>query len=468
MNLMERVYFQLLLLQLEEYDLSRFLKVVLKTKGRPPKSPIRKPLVWTQKIKLIYGVSLAILLVLLFGTNFLNVDQYLKLAILALLGVIHYYAHFIFITIATILLYPLDYLVKEVTIARAKKKIKGFKNLKVIGIAGSYGKTGMKEFVATVLSQRYKVLKTSGSVNTPFAIAELILKKLDDNIDIFVVEMGEYYRGDIKNLCSITTPDISIVTGINEAHLERLVNLENTVATIFEIVENSKPTSFVLLNGKDKNILDNYKKHSKGREVYLYKNKGRGEFDESIPGYILKVGKAKIYFPLLGEFNLDKVDGAINLAKKLGLTDNEIIAGIKNIVPVPHRLQPLANKESDTLIIDDSYNGNPDGVKEAIATLALFKKKKKIYVTPGLVEMGAKKHEIHYNIGKDLAGVADLVVLIKNSVTPDIEKGLLDNGFAKKNIVWFESANEAYGEVRNITKPGTVVLLQNDWPDNYL
>ena len=120
------------------------------------------------------------------------------------------------------------------------------------------------------------------------------------------------------------------------------------------------------------------------------------------------------------------------------------------------------------MIIDDSYNGNPDGVEEAINTLSQFKQRRKIYVTPGLVEMGKKTAEIHYNIGNKLAKVADLVVLIKNSVTPHIAHGLKDGGLDENKIVFYESADQAYKNLNKIVKSGDVVLLQNDWPDNYL
>ncbi len=468
MKLFDNIYFQLLLLQLEEYDLVRYFKAIINTRGLSPKSPVRKPLVWTSKIKLIYGLSVLIFLAILFGVNSSSLAPEIRIVIFLLLAVIHFFFHFVFIMISTVLISPVDYLVKELTIYRAKLKIKKFKKLKVIGVAGSYGKTGMKEFVATILEQKYNVLKTGGSVNTPYAIADLILKKLTPETEVFVVEMGEYYRGDIKNICRIARPDISVVTGINEAHLERLKTIDNAISTIFEIVENMNPEGLVVLNGKDKLVKNNYKKFIKNQEAYLYHARSGGEFDENIPGYVLNILKSKIYFPLLGEFNLDKLDGAIWIGKKLGLSDHQIINGVKNIKPVPHRLQPIINRNSRTLIIDDSYNGNPDGVREAIKTLGLFKNRKKIYVTPGLVEMGEKSPDIHYNIGVGLTGTADLVVLIKNSVTPNIERGLLKEGFNPKNIIWFDSADVAYKSIKSLAKPGSVVLLQNDWPDNYI
>lgn len=468
MTVLRNIEFQLLLLQLEEYDLARYLRVIFKTRGVPPKQDFRKPLVWTQKMKLVYGVSIAMLLAAIFAVNYSDIHPIVKIIAYAVLGIVHYFFHFIFITLATMVLSPIDIFLKEFAVARAKSKIRKFKNLKIIGVAGSYGKTGMKEFVATVLGQKYNVLKTGGSVNTPFAIAELINNKLTSQTEIFVVEMGEYYKGDIKNICSIAKPDIAVVTGINEAHLERLKSIDTAVATIFEISENMNPEGRLILNGNDKNIIANYKKFIGKQEVYIYANKNRGEFDPDLPGYVINLNKNRVFFPLLGKFNLDKIDAVINIAKGLGVSDIQIVKGIKNISPIPHRLQPIINKATGTIIIDDSYNGNPDGVEEAINTLALFRKRKKIYVTPGLVEMGEKSREIHYNIGKKLARVADTVVLIKNSVTPDIERGLLEKGYDTRKIVWFENAGDAYRDIKNFAGKDSVVLLQNDWPDNYL
>ncbi|MEK7523220.1 MAG: cyanophycin synthetase, partial [Patescibacteria group bacterium] len=176
----------------------------------------------------------------------------------------------------------------------------------------------------------------------------------------------------------------------------------------------------------------------------------------------------KIFFPVLGQYNLDKVDGVIYLAKKFGLNHQEIEAGLKKIKTPAHRLQPILNREKNILIIDDSYNGNPDGVEEAIKTLSLFKKRRKIFITPGLVEMGNKSREVHQRIGERLNDVVDLVILVKNSVTPDIEEGLIKAGFNDKNIVWFNSMMEAQNNLGNILNSGDVVLFQNDWPDNYV
>jgi len=452
------IYFHLLLLQLEEYEIDRYLIALKNTKGVPPNHKIRKPLKWTNKIKLIFSLTTLFFLATIF------LGYFYSFYIIIISSIIFFRFSFIYLVGTVELIYPIDFLVKKIIIFLAKNKLKKIKSIKIIGIAGSYGKTGMKDLVATVLSEKYQVVKTPESFNTPIGIATTILNKINRQTEILIVEMGEYYPGDIKNICSIASPQIGIITGINEAHLERLKSIDNSIRTIFEISQNMKSGGILLMNGKDKYIKNNYKKFVSDQKIYFYSSKGKIEFNEDAPGYIYQ----KLFFPILGEYNLDKIDGVIYLAKKLGLTDQEVQNGLKKIKIPAHRLQPVLNREKNILVIDDSYNGNPDGVEEAIKTLVLFKKRRKIFITPGLVEIGNKSRDVHQRIGKRLNDVVDLVILVKNSVTPDIEEGLINAGFNKNNIIWFDSMMEAQNNLGSILRSGDVVLFQNDWPDNYV
>lgn len=464
LNPLRFFYFHLLLLQLEEYDLVRFIKAVVNTKGIPPRRDFRKPLKYTLKIKLIMALSSLLLLFISILLSQIFPNNLAKMITLVLTYALSLYFSYIFLIIIDVLLLPIDVFTKELLIFLAKNKLKKLNKIKIIGVAGSYGKTGMKDLLATVLAEKYQVVKTSESINTLVGIARTILRDVNEKTEILVVEMGEYYPGDIKNICSIALPQIGIITGINEAHLERLKSIDNSIKTIFEIAQNMKSNGILLLNGKDKLIKNHYKKFVARQEIYLYQAKGKIEFNEDAPGYIYQ----KIFFPLLGQYNLDKIDGVIYLAKKLGLNHQEIETGLKKIKTPAHRLQPILNREKNILVIDDSYNGNPDGVEEAIKTLSLFKKGRKIFVTPGLVEMGSKSKEVHQRIGKRLNDVVDLVILVKNSVTPYIEEGLISEGFNKGNIIWFNSMMETQNNLSNILKSDDVVLFQNDWPDNYV
>lgn len=457
------IYYQLLLLQLEEYDLKRFLKAFFH-KPFPPKA-YRKKLVFTPKIILLLSLSIFILLFLEFFL--LTINNYLLAIALALLFIVYY---LLFIVISYYLLLPFDFLAKTIIIFLAKRKISRFTNLKIIGIAGSYGKTSFKEMLYSVLSQKFNVVKTPASFNTPLGISQTILKNVDKNTQIFICEMGEYYKGDIKNICQIARPHIGVITGINEAHLERLGTLENTVNTIFEISENMDKGGLLVLNEKSKLVRENYRFFAKSKEIFLYGEKYQYiadiKFRPDLPGFSFDFCGLSI-LKILGSYNLENLEAIIKIAKNLGMSNLEIKESFNRIKAVDHRLQPILNRQNNILTIDDSYNGNPDGVEEAINTLAQFENNRKIYVTPGLVEMGEKSQKIHCDIGKKLAGVADIVVLTKKSVTADIEKGLLQNGFKKENLFVFNGGHTTFEELGKIIKSGDVVLIQNDWPDNY-
>ena len=119
-------------------------------------------------------------------------------------------------------------------------------------------------------------------------------------------------------------------------------------------------------------------------------------------------------------------------------------------------------------MIDDAYNGNPDGAHEAIDVLEQFKDRRKVYVTPGLVEMGSKTEEVHMELGQRLAEVADIVVLVNTPVAPYVKKGLEERNFVMDNLHVFETPESTYSSLQSLLKKGDVVILQNDWPDNYL
>jgi UDP-N-acetylmuramoyl-tripeptide--D-alanyl-D-alanine ligase len=430
------LYYHLYLLQLEEYNLARFLVAIWNTRAIPPVT-LRKKLVFTPKMLLIsvFTLSLIIGFSIRFSIGFLLV----------------FYISFLPIIIVCIILTPLDVLLKNMKIQKAKKIMARYPLLKVIGIAGSYGKTTMKEAVSTILSEKFTVLKTPENINTPLGIADLIIKKLNSDTQILVVEMGEYTRGDIAQICSIVKPQIGIITGINEAHLERMGNIENTTAAIFELAEHTDKDGVLVLNSDIELIRSNYKKYIAHQKIVLYSS----------------MYKTDLKSELLGRYAKGVLQAAEAVALHLGMGEAEIALGASKIKALPHRLQPIEGARG-VLVIDDSYNGNPAGVNEAIYVLSTYHDRRKVYVTPGLVETGDKTAEIHRAIGKELSGVANLVILIENSATPFIAEGLMANGFQKENIKWYKSSEAAHADMVNIIQPDDVVLFQNDWTDNYV
>ena len=463
--------YQLYLLQLENYELNRYWPLLFQKGCIFSNQPLRKSIVWTQKaigmLTLAVLCYLGALVIVLFSPS-------LVFALISL--IIGFFLFPVFYTFSLCILFPIDTLIKFIVITRAKHKLSST-NVKIIGIAGSYGKTTMKNVISSVLSTKFSVITTPESVNTPIGIAQWLIKTLTKQAEIVIVEMGEHYRGDIRGLCKIYPPDIAILTGINEAHLERLKTLETSIATMFEIVEHAKPDAHIILNADDEHIRNSYRKYRKDKQLSFYSslNNSLAElkitkkiFDEENLRWVCTIEKVgNTTLRLLGEYALGDVIASILIGKSLGMNNEEVTKGINSLSPIPHRLEPIQGKEG-VLVIDDSYNGNPDGVREAIRVLSHFKKRRKIFITPGLVEMGMKASIVHETIGRELAGVADRVILIKNSVTPFIEKGLKEKKFDESHIIWFNTATETHNKLSDIIRPNDVVLFQNDWGDQYV
>jgi len=463
--------YQLYLLQLENYELGRYWTLLFQKGYFFSKTPLRKTIVWTQKTVSIFGLAF------LFYVGCAWVSYFLLGTIPACISLALGFCLFpIFYTVASICLLPIDFLVKQFFITKAKRMLSS-SDVKIIGIAGSYGKTTMKSVLLSVLSTKLQVIATPESVNTPIGIAQWLVRTLKKETDVAVIEYGEHYKGDIAGLCEVFPPDIAVLTGINEAHLERLKTLGTSIATMFEIVEHAKPHAHIILNADDEHIKSSYKIYEKDKQVFFYSSindplsqmrVSKRVFDEEKLRWTCVIeGVGTVTIPLLGEYAIGDCLAALMVGKILGLTNEDMKKGLIGIKPVPHRLEPIQGK-GDVLVIDDSYNGNPDGVSEAIRVLARFKKRRKVFITPGLVEIGSKTASIHERIGRELAGVADRVILIKNSVTSFIEKGLNSEKFDETHIIWFNTAEEAHASLSSVVQAHDVVLFQNDWGDQYI
>lgn len=492
--------YQLYLFQLEEYDVKRYL-IAIRKKGLLPLKSARKKVKWTMKARLVFFIGFLIQLLFAFGisfllTDYLRINYFLPIIYVFILYGLSLISFLFFIQARDLLAIP-EFFKRREIISRASKKIIELKFNKdgkyvfkykspiIIGITGSYGKTTMKEVLSKILSVKFKVLSTVENQNTPLGISNLINKRLNEDVEILIVEMGEYVKGDVAEICRLTPPDISIITGINEAHLERYGSMENAIDTKFEIVENTKDGELVLLNSDDVLSVENHSRFTKNKNLKWFSMKNKSLSEYEIIKKELDFEKLGLNFTIRTPFREGVSDGYIEfktkflaeyiisyviastiIAKELGMRDSEIKVGVNGIKPVEHRLEPV-QLSNDILLIDDTYNGNSNGFFEGIELLSRFKNRRKVYITPGLVETGEKDREIHFEIGKKLADVADLVVLIKNRSSTHIYDGLIDSNYPSDKILIYSTPDEAYGSLNKFTTKGDVVMMQNDWSDNY-
>ena len=384
----------------------------------------------------------------------------------------------VFIITSLVALMPVEIVVRIFYVCLAILKRNKCRGVKVIGIAGSYSKTSMKEFLATILSERFKALKTPGNINTLIGIARFIIKKLKPEYDIFIVEIGAYKIGDIKRASKLVKPSIGILTGINEAHLERFGSLTNTIKAKFEIVESISEDGISLINYDDVNIKNALDAHTlkskivcysleKQHDGFMISNARTSESGTSFQ--ICKAGEwdMAIDLPVLGMHNVRSILGCIILCDLMGMTKQEIQRGVQNIKAVEHRLAPIYNMESDILVIDDTYNANSDGIKCALDVLATFKNRRKIIVAQGVIESGTQSEKLNMEVGEAMANVVDLAILIKSGISDYILNGLLGASFERDRILIFDTFKEMEQSLPSITSAGDVILFQNDLPDQY-
>lgn len=355
---------------------------------------------------------------------------------------------------------------REMMIIKRSAKILAEHPAVRIAVAGSYGKTTAKETLLAVIGAGMKVAATPGNMNTAIGISRFAAKLKGDE-EVLIIEMGEEKDGDIKKLAEMVRPDIGVVTGINEAHLASFKSLDRTAKTILALGKFVKSDDYYL-NGESELVLA-YKK----RKGQLFDRKGvagwkvqKAQTDIKGTHFMLikdgEVIRAKT--ALIGMHTIGVTAMAAAIAAKLGVSATDIRRGLAKVKPFEHRMEPRLLHGA--WIIDDTYNGNSDGIQAGLAFLKSSKAKRRIYVTPGLVEQGDQTQSVHEQIGELIASSADIAVLMQNSVTEYIITGLERKNF-KGQLITIDDPLEFYTNLDQFVAAGDVVLMQNDWTDNY-
>lgn len=275
-------------------------------------------------------------------------------------------------------------------------------SVKIVGITGSVGKTSTKEFIASVLAEKYEVLKTEGNFNNEIGVP-LTLLRIRDKHQIAVVEMGISDFGEMHRLSKMARPDICVITNIGQCHLENLKTRDGILQAKSEIFDFMAEDGEICLNGEDDKLITlteikGKKPHFFGlggndiQEVVATDIVSRGLWgsDAVINGFAVKV-------PLPGVHMVLNAATATCVAKLFGLTEKEIAEGIGKIIPVSGR-NNLIRLPQYTLI-DDCYNANPASMKAAIDLLALADTEK-VAILGDMFELGENASALHAEVGK--------------------------------------------------------------------
>ena len=429
-----------------------------------------KKLVFTARVKRLFGCAIITqaLLITVFVLNPTNLGGILCMDLSFILS---------FITpLLTLLIWALTVPVEKAFtlyyINDAKKILKGYRDLKIIGITGSYGKTTTKFILTRILSEKFNVVCTPQSFNTPMGVVRTIREYLKPQTQIFVCEMGAKNVGDIKEICNIASPEIGIITSVGEQHLETFKSVDNVFKTKFELADAVKANSgTVFVNGDSKEIINRI---SNGFKVYgsnenfdyTVKNISCGRngssFDLDLSGTVINLSTK-----LLGNHSIINIAGACAVAHSLGVSENDIKFAVASLKPTEHRLE-LKSSINRSLLIDDAYNANPEGSIEAVNVLSAFEGMKKVIITPGLIELGEREYDCNFNLGAKAGEKCDIIILVGHNRSKPLEDGVKTTDFNTENLYIAGSFKEAMEIYSKFADSNTCVLLENDLPDNYL
>ena len=434
----------------------------------------KKKLVVTARIKrLIATIALIHVIPMIFiGWNLENLKFiWMMLFVESLFVYLNYFIAFIAMLINT----PVERMVYLHFKRKAQKKLKSMPNLKIIGITGSYGKTSSKRILGEILNVKYNALPTPKNLNTFNGLIMTVNNYMDKFTDIFIAEMGAYVRGEIARLCKLVKPKYGILTTIGTAHLESFGSQENIQKGKFELIESLPQDGFGVLNGDDP-LQVNYKRKNKVRIIWIgIDNKDADIRAENIKcshkgttfDVIIKGDKKKYPFEtnLLGRHNVYNILSAIACGKEFDIDMEDLQRAVSSVKPVEHRLE--LKRLGNFYQIDDAYNSNPVGAKNACDILKMMPGMK-VVVTPGMIELGDKEEELNEKFGEQIAEVADLAILIGEKKTKPIKAGLLKKGFDKEKIIVFNDVRESFPYIMELANDKEVyALYENDLPDAF-
>ena len=346
-----------------------------------------------------------------------------------------------------------------IQIATEKRNL--YKNLKVVGVTGSVGKTSTKDIIANTLSQRYKTLKTQGNMNNNIGLPFTILNLRDH--EAAVIEMGMNHLGEISELTRIAKPTLSVITNVGTSHIGNLGSRENILKAKLEILEGMEKPILILNNDND--LLGEYAKTS-NIEIHTFgiNNKSEATAEEIVKKdnsseFICKINdeSIKLQVPVGGDvFILNSLCASL-VGKLLNLTNEEIQKGISSFELTKKRME-ITKIKNDIIIINDTYNASLDSMKASLKYLSEINSNRKIAVLGDMFELGEFSEELHREVGKEVVkNKIDILLAIgenSKSIVDEAKKGGLDE------IYYFTNQEELVQKIKEVMQKGDTILFK--------
>ncbi len=338
--------------------------------------------------------------------------------------------------------------------------------VKIVGVTGSNGKTSTKDITASILSQKFKTQKTMGNYNTEIGVPYTLLS-LDEDCEVAVIEMGMERKGEIDFLTNLVQPDIGIITSVGLVHIDNFPSIEEIAKAKLEIVRGIKDNGLFIYYGDDPLIADTVK-HTYIKESIRKATFGVNdtntlyltEFHEDLNGITLKVNDknfSELHADILGKHQALNTMAGVLAAKELGMSPEEIRQGLLKIEKTGLRNEII--KINNCTILNDCYKSNPVSINAALNIFEMLKADKRIVVLGDMLGYREMSHDMHYNVGKDLAAFNIDELITIGEEAKFIAKGARDNTDIK-SIAEFDTKEEALEYLKKYINDNCSIMIK--------
>lgn len=331
---------------------------------------------------------------------------------------------------------------------KAKQKLKSMNELKIVAITASFGKTSIKNYMHQVLSKKFKTHKTPRSVNTLTGIVLDVNKDLPEDTQIYIAEAGAREKGDIEDITLFLEPQYPVIGSVGEQHIEYFKTLDNIIHTKMELLKTPRMVKGFVHDTVPILKYDTIEKFPKNLNITMSNLDGIW-FDLEINGK-----QEHFHAPLLGSFNAINLCAVILVALQLGMSIDEIKIALDKLEPVEHRLQLI--KAGGKTIVDDSFNGNLEGMLEAVKICSTFEGRR-VIITPGLVE---STDEANITLAKAINVSFDYAI-----ITGSLNAKVLSEHIDPAKTFMLKDKSKMEETLVEHTRMGDLILFANDAPN---
>lgn len=352
-------------------------------------------------------------------------------------------------------------------------------DIKIVGITGSVGKTSTKEFIASVLAQKFKVLKTEGNFNNEIGVP-LTLLNIRDSHEVAVVEMGISDFGEMHRLSYMVKPDVCVMTNIGLCHLENLGSRDGILKAKSEIFDFAAENCYAVLNKDDdklSTIPQNHTAHSSLHKIkkYVFYGMQKGENKEEVYAENIKTNgiygtesticfthddgtteKLEVNFSLPGRHMVYNAMAAIAVGSLFDMSSEDMKRGIEKIKSVGSRLNIV--ETGKYTVIDDCYNANPVSMKSSIDVLDSADTRK-VAILGDMFELGADEKKLHYEVGVYLGKKMIDTAFFVGTLSENIYQGLKESN-QKMECYYYNTIEDLLMFLDLMIKQGDTILVK--------